>query len=40
MRHHYCIGDDCLHCARRIEQAEYERAVYGDDDYPDYYDGT
>ncbi|AEL19707.1 hypothetical protein SEA_ALLEYCAT_60 [Mycobacterium phage AlleyCat] len=37
---HYCTGDDCFHCERRISQVEYERDCYRDDDYPDYYDGT
>lgn len=37
---HYCTGDDCWNCERRISQAEYERDCYGDDDYPEYYDGT
>lgn len=37
---HYCTGDDCWHCERKISEAEYERDCFRDDDYPDYYDGT
>lgn len=39
MSDHYCMGDDCFTCERKIDEIEYERHVF-DDDYPDYYDGT
>lgn len=37
---HYCTGDDCWHCERKISEVEYGRDCFRDDDYPDYFDGT
>ncbi|AER26359.1 hypothetical protein SEA_MALTHUS_69 [Mycobacterium phage Malthus] len=38
MSRHYCPGEDCAYCQRRIEAIEYERDC--PEPVDDYYDGT